>query len=549
MLTGMLTVLIIAGAATAAVVAIQRRNVIDNTTQQIRESLASAHTAIESNDLSLAEARLAEATILLRQAPTELSLFTTEIEKANAEVAKSRSDQERLKRFLELSRRAQDGMSYNAEAGGDRVAEEALALYGVLSDPNWQQGLDSSSSSDEEKKQVRQTAYWTLICLADFQIRWQEFPGDRRKTSRCLALLDRAKAIREPTRAFYWIQANAEELLHNLAARDAILERLKAAPIASAWDYYLEGHTAGWHGDVDAAMAAYRQALRIEPDHFNSLIFLGKRLSEANDYRVALGYLTACIASRPQNPLGYVMRGQVYLTIEEWEEAAADLTEAIEFFSNPVSKQIVGPFLRSAAFDHLGRFEEAIRDRRTAMAALQMMVEKDPEEVSEELNNLVWYIIVSACNCKDLEQRRELWDFGFALVQRFPAQLDSQLPRLLAERGGQLSEDGQFVEAEPFLRECVEIRSRHAPDDYSRYIAMSLLGEALRGQHKFAEAETLLLDGYNGLLARDKLIDGMNKHLITAAAERIVRLYEAWDRPEDAARWRNKVRADSGAAN
>ena len=39
---------------------------------------------------------------------------------------------------------------------------------------------------------------------------------------------------------------------------------MKAAPVSFTWDYFLEGHTAGGNGAVDAAIAAYQKALRVD---------------------------------------------------------------------------------------------------------------------------------------------------------------------------------------------------------------------------------------------------------------------------------------------
>lgn len=62
----------------------------------------------------------------------------------------------------------------------------------------------------------------------------------------------------------------------------------------------------------------------------------------------------------------------------------------------------------------------------------------------------------------------------------------------------------------------------------------SLLGDALLGQQKFAEAEPLLKDGYEGLTQRAAQIPPQGKVRLTEALERLVRLYEATGRKEEA---------------
>ena len=99
----------------------------------------------------------------------------------------------------------------------------------------------------------------------------------------------------------------------------------------------------------------------------------------------------------------------------------------------------------------------------------------------------------------------------------------------------------KYAEAEPPLRECLAIRDKKLPDDWSRFNAMSLSGAVLAGQKKYAEAEPLLIQGYEGLKARAAKIPAPGKSNLAEAAERIVRLYEAWGKPEKAAEWRKRL--------
>ena len=60
------------------------------------------------------------------------------------------------------------------------------------------------------------------------------------------------------------------------------------------------------------------------------------------------------------------------------------------------------------------------------------------------------------------------------------------------------------------------------------------------GQKKYAKAEPLLLSGYEGLKAREARIPVPAKIRLTEAIDRLVQLYEAWGKPEQAAQWREK---------
>ena len=65
----------------------------------------------------------------------------------------------------------------------------------------------------------------------------------------------------------------------------------------------------------------------------------------------------------------------------------------------------------------------------------------------------------------------------------------------------------------------------------------SLLGGALAGQKKFQEAEPLLVEGYFGMKDREANIPPAAKTRLPEAVQRLIDLYIAWDRPEDAAQW------------
>ena len=84
------------------------------------------------------------------------------------------------------------------------------------------------------------------------------------------------------------------------------------------------------------------------------------------------------------------------------------------------------------------------------------------------------------------------------------------------------------AEAELKLRECLTIRQKIQPDDWTTFDTKSMLGEALLDQKKFADAEPLLLSGYEGMKQREDTIPSQDKPRLTKALERLVKLYEAW---------------------
>src|SRR5262249_44963450 len=109
---------------------------------------------------------------------------------------------------------------------------------------------------------------------------------------------------------------------------------------------------------------------------------------------------------------------------------------------------------------------------------------------------------------------------------------------LIAQLSSNLLKQSKWSEAESVLHECLRIRTEAVPDDWSRYNAMSLLGEAVLGQGRHAEAEPVVVVGYEGMKAREAKIPPQAGVRLSEAAARVPRLYEQWGRPDRAARWK-----------
>jgi tetratricopeptide (TPR) repeat protein len=112
---------------------------------------------------------------------------------------------------------------------------------------------------------------------------------------------------------------------------------------------------------------------------------------------------------------------------------------------------------------------------------------------------------------------------------------------LLAEHTLALLEPGKFAAAEPLARECLALREKMIPDDWRTFNARSMLGGSLLGQKKYAEAEPLLLSGYEGLKQRADKIPAAGNMRPREALQRLVQLYEETGRPELAAQWKKSL--------
>jgi eukaryotic-like serine/threonine-protein kinase len=99
---------------------------------------------------------------------------------------------------------------------------------------------------------------------------------------------------------------------------------------------------------------------------------------------------------------------------------------------------------------------------------------------------------------------------------------------------------GRFGQSEPLAREALEAEKKIQPDDWQRFRAASLLGASLAGEKKYAEAEPLLLEGYQGMLARIDRIAVPDRYHLELAHQWLVQLYQAWGKPDKAAEWEKK---------
>ncbi len=170
-----------------------------------------------------------------------------------------------------------------------------------------------------------------------------------------------------------------------------------------------------------------------------------------------------------------------------------------------------------------GAYDEAERLYREALAIRRKALGDEHPDVAEGRSNL-------------LQLRLAKEDFVGAEAVGRELLARGRSHSTLAIVGMCLLKQAKWEEAEPILRECLAIRERELPDDWLRWNTASMLGEALCGQGKHAEAEPLLTEGYEKLRPPDPLLFRKRE-----ALERIVKLYEEWGKPDEAAAWRARL--------
>jgi TolA-binding protein len=90
-------------------------------------------------------------------------------------------------------------------------------------------------------------------------------------------------------------------------------------------------------------------------------------------------------------------------------------------------------------------------------------------------------------------------------------------------------------------RDCVWILEKEQPDGPDLFKARSLLGRALLGQGKYAEAEPLLLSCHESLKSQTNSVPAASQGMLKEVLQSLVQLYEATGHAEARDEWRRKL--------
>ena len=96
----------------------------------------------------------------------------------------------------------------------------------------------------------------------------------------------------------------------------------------TADNYLQRGRFAAESGNLDAAIAAFTQVISLAPDStFASVGYSNRGITYAQkgDDDYALADFNKAIELKPDNPVPYQNRGEMYLRLEKWDKARADL--------------------------------------------------------------------------------------------------------------------------------------------------------------------------------------------------------------------------------
>ena len=119
----------------------------------------------------------------------------------------------------------------------------------------------------------------------------------------------------------------------------------------------------------------------------------------------------------------------------------------------------------------------------------------------------------------------------------------------MAQLGLNLIQQKRHADAEELLRDCLRLREKAQPDDWTTFHTKSMLGEALLAQKKHTDAEPLLIQGHDGMKKREgKIPPQVRTVRLKEALERLVTLYDATGDKDRAATYRKELDALTRAA-
>ncbi|MBS1791791.1 MAG: serine/threonine protein kinase [Acidobacteria bacterium] len=220
------------------------------------------------------------------------------------------------------------------------------------------------------------------------------------------------------------------------------------------------------------------------------------------------------------------------------------------------------------------KFQEAVTLFREALALRRKLLGDEHPEVAVSMSNLA----SALQDTGDRDEAEQLYRQTMALRRKLFGDGHPRLATTMHNLGTLLREKGNYAEAETLFRQAIEIRRKVLGEensetatsiynlaavylDQGRYEeaerlgrqaleiclktlnpehwlvnrARSFLGDCLTRLKRYPEAEEQLLTGYAGL----KVERGEQHALTRKTVSRLIELYEAWEKPDKAALYRN----------
>jgi len=294
---------------------------------------------------------------------------------------------------------------------------------------------------------------------------------------------------------------------------------------------------------IDLAAGRVDEQLAHEP-----AIAAAVRLSLAGTY-YTLGNLDQALeqcrsavehAERQDPPVPYDVAtarsslGQVYFALGEFDQAEEHLSASLALFEMHApqddEERLATMTTYGALLLQLERYAEAVSLMRRTLETRRSVL--GPEHVATlgALNNLANAVRRQG----RLDEAERLQLENMQLHRRVIGDRHPNTITGIYNYADLLRELGRYDQAEPLFLECIELGRDNLPTGHWLVgLYRDGYGEMLRTAGRYKEAELHLLGGYHTL--KERLGDGHPRALRSAG--RLVTLYEAWGRPDEAQVW------------
>ncbi|MBL8823176.1 MAG: serine/threonine protein kinase [Planctomycetia bacterium] len=186
----------------------------------------------------------------------------------------------------------------------------------------------------------------------------------------------------------------------------------------------------------------------------------------------------------------------------------------------------------SSAYRYAGRLHEAVE-----------LIEKTALELERQRyqHRFAKNILQDAVEINEADnQFPKAEEWKRKLVQFIKKRDGESSPTYISELAGlalNLLYQKKWIDAEATAREALNFRQKKEPDAWTTFNTQVLLGAALLGQKKYADAEPLILTGYEGMKQREAKIPQLVKVRISEALDRLIQLYTESNNPDEAKKW------------
>jgi hypothetical protein len=191
----------------------------------------------------------------------------------------------------------------------------------------------------------------------------------------------------------------------------------------------------------------------------------------------------------------------------------------------------------AAAYMDAGRATEAVTLNEANLALCESKLGPEHPNARKYHSNLAMAYLAAG----QLAQAEPLLRTVVERAREKPGPGELRLDHATANLGLCLFRGAKWTEAETVLRESLALREQSQPEGWEMFDTKSLLGGALRAQGRYADAEPLVVSGYEGMKAHEAAIPPRARGRVSEAGERVVQLYQAWGKPDQAAQWRAKL--------